>query len=121
MPAAVEEGFGTMIVEMGILAPFLWILWGASLLYFAWKVAGSLRQTRLFPIALSITWYCFILLFLWTWGSLDAYENYTCNIFLWLLIGILFALPEIARTSGPPVALVNGTSSGDRQVVYQQE
>ena len=118
--AAVEEGFGTMIVEMGILAPFLWILWSASLLYFAWKVTRSLRQTRYFPIALAISWYCFVLLFLWTWGSLDAYENYTCNIFLWLLVGVLFALPEIARTSGPPAALANETSSRGQQVVYQQ-
>jgi len=106
---AVEEGFGTMIVEMGILAPFLWILWSSSLLYFAWRVVRSLRQTRLFPIALSITWYCFVLLFLWTWGSLDAYENYTCNIFLWLLVGILFKLPEIAHTSSALPLHVSGT------------
>jgi hypothetical protein len=121
MPTAVEEGFGTMIVEMGILAPFLWILWSASILYFGWKVTRSLRQTRYFPIALAITWYCFVLLFLWTWGSLDAYENYTCNIFLWLLVGVLFALPDIARTSGPPVVLVSESSYPDRQVVHQQQ
>jgi hypothetical protein len=104
--SAVEEGFGTMIVEMGILAPALWILWGGAILYFAWKIVRSLRQTRLFPIALAITWYCFVLLFLWTWGSLDAFENYTCNIFLWLLIGVLFALPEIGRTTTPAVLSV---------------
>ena len=102
----VEEGFGTMIVEMGILAPFLWILWSGSLLYFSWRIVRSLRQTRLFPIALAITWYCFVLLILWTWGSLDAYENYTCNIFLWLLVGVLFRLPDLAAqpffASSPP-------------------
>jgi len=114
MPATVEEGFGTMIIEMGILAPFLWILWSVSLLYFAWKVTRSLRQTRYFPIALAITWYCFVLLFLWTWGSLDAFENYTCNIFLWLLVGVLFALPDIASTSNALALPVDGTSQDGR-------
>lgn len=111
LPSAVEEGFGTMIVEMGILAPFLWVIWGGALLYFAWKVVRSLRQTKLFPIALAIAWYCFILLFLWTWGSLDAFENYTCNIFLWLLVGVLFALPGINHSSMPAVPLPGDNSS----------
>ena len=34
----VEEGYGQIILEMGILAPFLWILWTAVLLYHSWKV-----------------------------------------------------------------------------------
>lgn len=117
MPAPVEEGFGTMIVEMGIVAPFLWVLWGASVLYFAWRVTRSLRETRFFPIALAITWYCFILLFLWTWGSLDAFENYTCNVFLWLLVGVLFALPEINRRSKLAMELSQRQRSQERQVV----
>ncbi|MGB6788450.1 MAG: hypothetical protein WBE20_09975, partial [Candidatus Acidiferrales bacterium] len=58
----VEEGFGEMIVEMGILAPFLWILWTVSLLWACWKVTRSLKGTRLFPIAVAIFWYAFILL-----------------------------------------------------------
>lgn len=112
-PPSVEEGFGTMIVEMGILAPFLWILWSASILYFAWKVARDLRHTQYFPIALAITWYCFVLLFLWTWGSMDAFENYTCNIFLWLLVGVLFALPEIAHKSGGLAVAADVTAAGE--------
>lgn len=107
---AVEEGFGTMIVEMGILAPILWIVWTGALLYYCWKVIRSLRETRFFPIALVIGWYAFMLLYQWTWGSLDAYENYTCNIFLWLLVGVLFGLPEIAHTPTPPILSVSGSS-----------
>ena len=93
---SVEEGYGTLIVEMGIIAPFLWILWTGSLLYSSWGVIRNLRKTRYFPIGLAIGWYCFVLLFLWTYGSLVAYENYVCNIFLWLLVGILFRLPDLA-------------------------
>jgi hypothetical protein len=30
-----------------------------------------------------------------TYGSLVAYQNYVSNAYLWLLVGILFRLPEI--------------------------
>jgi hypothetical protein len=101
----VEEGYGSMILEMGIVAPFLWILWTASLLYYSWKVICCLRETRLFPIALAIGWYAFLLLYPWTYASLAGYENYTCNAFLWLLVGILFRLPDLlVNAPSPPVA-----------------
>jgi hypothetical protein len=48
----VEEGFGSLMLEMGIIAPFLWILWTASLLYYGWAVILRLRQTRFFPLHL---------------------------------------------------------------------
>jgi hypothetical protein len=91
----VEEGYGTLILEMGILAPLLWILWTAFLLYYSWRVIRRLRETRLFPIALAIGWYAFVVLFLWTFASLAGYENYICNAFLWLLVGVLFGLPNL--------------------------
>jgi hypothetical protein len=91
----VEEGYGNMIIEMGILAPFLWILWTAFLLYYSWKIIDRLRATRLFPIALAIGWYAAVVLFLWTFASMAGYENYVCNAFLWLLVGMLFRLPDL--------------------------
>ena len=99
----VEEGFGLLIVEMGILAPFLWIFWSASLMYHSWKVVRGLRETRFFPIAFAILWYSFLLLFLMTYGSLAAYQNYVGNMYLWLLVGILFKLPSILATSPVPL------------------
>jgi len=94
VPAWVEEGYGDLILEMGIIAPFLWILWAAALLYYLWKVVHQLRQTRLFPIAFAIFWYAFCLLFLWTYGGLAPYQDYICSAYLWLLVGILFRLPD---------------------------
>jgi hypothetical protein len=93
---AVEEGFGQMIAEMGILAPILWILWTVSLLIACWRVAVHLKETRFFPIGIAIVWYGVLLLFGLTYLGLDAYQNYVNNAFLWLLIGILFRLPELA-------------------------
>jgi hypothetical protein len=91
----VEEGFGTLIIEMGIIAPFIWILWTWSLLYYSWGITSRLRQTRFFPLAFAIFWFAFLLFYPMTYGGLTAYQNYTNNIYLWLLVGILFRLPEI--------------------------
>jgi len=90
-----EEGYATLIAEMGIIAPFLWIIWTASLLYYGWGVIMRVRQTRFFPIAFAIFWFAFLLLYPMTYGGLPAYQNYINNAYLWLLVGILFRLPEI--------------------------
>jgi hypothetical protein len=95
----VEEGYGVLIVEMGIIAPFLWILWTGALLYYSWKIVRRLRGTRLFPIAIAIFWYALLLLYPMTFGSLSSYQNYICNAYLWLLVGILFRLPELLGQS----------------------
>jgi hypothetical protein len=101
----VEEGYGVLIVEMGIIAPFLWILWTAALVYYSWGVVRRLRQTRFFPIAFAIFWFVFLLLYPMTFGGLSAYQNYVYNVYLWLLVGILFRLPEIqANTPNLPQA-----------------
>lgn len=107
----VEEGYAVMIVEMGILAPFLWLLWTGTLLYFSWKVVRRLRQTRFFPIAFAIWWYAFLLLFPLTYGSLASYQNYISNAYLWLLIGILFRLPDLMATSPTPVIVPSRKSA----------
>jgi hypothetical protein len=101
----VEEGYGQLVVEMGIVAPFLWLLWTGSVMYYSWKVARRLRETRLFPIAIAIVWYAFAVLFLFTYTALDAYQNYVSNVYLWVLLGILFRLPDLL-VNGPAPAVI---------------
>jgi hypothetical protein len=95
----VEEGYGVLIIEMGIIAPFLWILWSAALLYYSWKVVRRLKGTRLLPIAIAIFWYALFLLYPLTYVGLSPYQNYICNAYLWLLVGILFRLPALLENS----------------------
>src|ERR1700722_6301927 len=95
----VEEGFGSLIIEMGIIAPFLWILWTAALLYYSWGVVWPLRQQRFFPIALAIFWFAFLLLYPMTYSGLPSYQNYIDNVYFWLLVGMLFRLPEIQAST----------------------
>lgn len=93
----VENGWGTLILEMGILGPILWIAWTSSLLYFSWKVVRQLRETPYFPVALAIFWYAFLLLVPFSYNGMAPYQNYVMNAYLWLLIGVLFRLPHLAR------------------------
>jgi hypothetical protein len=95
----VEEGFGVLIVELGIVAPFLWLLWTGALLYFCWKIMWSLRGARFFPLAFAIFWYALLLLILLTWSGFSTYQDYINNAYLWLLIGILFRLPDLLSTA----------------------
>ena len=109
----VEEVYGQLIIEMGIVAPFLWILWSGALLYYMWRVLLGLRQTRFFPFAFAIFWYAFLLLFPFTYQGLAPYQNYVDNAYFWLLTGIMFALPEILATA--PVAPELGHSVPERR------
>jgi hypothetical protein len=106
----VEEGYGQLIIEMGIIAPFLWLLWTGALLYYSWGVVRKLRQTRFFPIGFAIFWYAFLLLYPFTFGGLAPYQNFVCNAYLWLMVGVLFRLPEILNASPAPAIVPSGRS-----------
>lgn len=93
----VENGWGTLILEMGILGPILWIIWTFWLLWFAWKTVRRLRESVYFPLALSIFWYAFILLVPISYNGMAPYQNYVMNAYLWLLLGVLFRLPDLLR------------------------
>ncbi len=99
-----ESGWGQLILEMGIFAPVLWMFWSGALLYCSWKITRRLRQTAFFPIAFSIIWFEFLLLGPMTFGGTSGYQNYVNNVFLWLLVGILFRLPKIAAAPEVPSA-----------------
>ena len=95
----VEEGFGVLIVELGVIAPFLWLFWSGALVYYCWKIVRSLRGSRFFPVALAITWYALLLLIFFTWTGLSMYQNYIDNAYLWILVGVLFRLPDLLQNT----------------------
>jgi len=117
----VEEGYGVLIVEMGILAPLLWILWTAALLYYSWKVVRPLRGTRLFPVALAIFWYVFLMLFPFTFGGLSSYQNYLNNAYLWLLVGMLYRLPDLLASGAAPLAAAPKRPVPGAEIAFRNE
>jgi hypothetical protein len=98
-----ESGWGELMLEMGILAPLLWVVWASTLVWCSSRVVRSLRQTAFFPLGFAILWFAFTLLIPMTFGGTSAYQNYVNNAFLWLLVGILFRLPELAALAEEPV------------------
>jgi hypothetical protein len=91
----VESGYGTLVLENGILGLVLWVAWTIVFIFAALKVVLALKGKPTFPIALAIFWFTFIFLFPGSWGSLVAYQNFVSNAYFWFLAGILFRLPTL--------------------------
>ncbi len=98
---AVESGYGGLIIEFGILGPILWFAWVLALLWSGWRIVKHLRQTVYFPIAFAIWWYALVMLIMLMYFGMATYDNFVNNAFLWLLVGVLFRLPDLARMPQP--------------------
>jgi hypothetical protein len=95
----VESGFGTLVVEMGIMGLVLWIVMGVAILFSSWRVVTKLKGSPWFPLAFVTFWYAFLLLFPMTYGGMAAYEDFLLNAYFWLLLGLLFRLPTLALSA----------------------
>jgi hypothetical protein len=106
----VESGYGGMVIELGILGLILWLVWTLTFVYSALRTVLSVKGTSTFPVAISIFWFGFLLLFPMTFAGLAAYQNFVLNAYFWLLTGILFSLPKLNQQS----AIQSGTVVGQR-------
>jgi hypothetical protein len=97
----VESGYGSLLVEMGVWGPLLWIVWVAVLLWQGWKVVRKLRETVYFPLAFAIWWYAVVGLVLLMYFGMQFYQNFVNNAYLWLLVGVLYRLPTLAQMPQP--------------------
>jgi hypothetical protein len=95
LPMGPESGYGTLILEFGIIGPVLWTAWTVSLLIAAWKIVRKLKGTRLFPIGFAIFWFAFMMLGPFVFYGLNGYQNYMTCAYLWLTVGMLFRLPGL--------------------------
>ena len=102
----VESGFGTLIVEMGVIGLTLWLVMAFAILFACWRIVKKLRGSPLFPIGFIIFWYAMVLLLPATFAGIQPYEDYLLNAYLWLLLGILFRLPSVHMTLAAPAGPV---------------
>jgi hypothetical protein len=98
MGIGVENGYGVLVIEMGIVGLALWIIMSSAIVFTAWKVVRKLKGSPWFPLGFMIFWYAFLLLFPLTFIGIAPYQDFVLNAFLWLLIGILFRLPTMTLT-----------------------
>ena len=93
---SVENGYGQLVIEMGIVGLFLWITLGISISISAWKIVKRLRGSPWFPIAFVIFWFVFILFFPMGYNTISFYKDFLVNAYFWVLVGVLYRLPSLA-------------------------
>jgi hypothetical protein len=98
MRIGVENGYGQIILELGILGLILWIALASAICLATWRVVKYLKGSPYFPIAFAIFWYVFVLAFPMSFYGFIAYQDFVMNAYFWLLLGILFRLRMVART-----------------------
>jgi hypothetical protein len=95
----VESGFGSLVLEMGIVGLGLWLVMSAAVLISAWRVVRKLKGSPWFPLAFMIFFYAFLLFLPFTFQGMQAYQDFVLNAYVWLLLGILFRLPKLAAAA----------------------
>ena len=96
---SVENGYGQLVIEMGIVGLLLWIVLGASISMSAWKIVKRLRGSPWFPMAFVIFWLAFMVFFPIGYNSLAFYQDFLVNAYLWLLLGMLYKFPKLALSA----------------------
>ncbi len=97
MGIGVENGWGQLILELGILGLVLWIILGVAIAVAAWNVTRSLRGTPWFPLSFAIFLYAALLMLPMTYVAFITYQDFINNAYLWLLLGILFRLRTLPK------------------------
>jgi hypothetical protein len=97
--APVESGYGTLVLEMGIVGLLLWIIMSVAVVLSGWKVVKRLRGSPFFPLSFMVCLYSFVLLVPMTFAGMQPYQDFIMNAYLWLLLGVLFRLPKFALDS----------------------
>src|SRR5215813_4231198 len=112
----VESGFGAIVVEMGIVGLALWLVMTAAILFSAWRVVKRLRGSTWFPLGFVIFFYAAFLLIPQMIGGIQAYEDFVLNAYLWLLLGVLFRLPQLKAAAEVKAAEQSLTAQPPRWV-----
>jgi hypothetical protein len=98
MNIGVENGYGQLVIELGIVGLLLWILLAYAFTRSAWRAAKKLRGTVWFPIGFAIFWYIFLLVFPISFYGFNAYQDFVMNAYFWFVLGILLRISEFPRS-----------------------
>jgi len=94
MNIGVENGYGQLVIELGVVGLLLWIFLAYVITRSAWRAAKNLKGTVWFPIGFAIFWYTFLLVFPMSFYGFVAYQDFVMNAYFWLMLGILFRVSE---------------------------
>jgi O-antigen ligase len=112
MYIGVVNGYGDIVIEMGIVGLALWLVMSLAVIFTCWRVVRKLKGSPWFPLGFVIFWFAFLLLFPFTFNGLQPYQNFVLNAYLWLLVGILFRLPGLEFSDQNTSAAAAATPRG---------
>src|SRR5260370_4992686 len=92
LPIGVENGFGTLIIEFGILGLALWLAWTAALLLAQWRVVWKIKGTPHFPIAFLIFLFSFLFLLPFSYMGVPPFHKFFFHTIPLLFARHLFCL-----------------------------
>ena len=92
-----ENGYGQLVIELGIVGLLLWIALAYAVTRSAWQAAKKLKGTEWFPIGFAIFWFTFLLVFPMSYYGFVTYQDFVLNSYFWLMLGILFRLSEFPK------------------------
>lgn len=99
MNIGVENGYGQIILELGIPGLLLWILLAFAITRSAWRVVKGLKGTPWFAIGFAIFWYVWLMVFPMSFYGMTIYQDFVMNAYFWLALGILFRLATFPRNN----------------------
>jgi hypothetical protein len=102
MNIGVENGYGQLVIELGIVGLLLWILLACAITRSAWQATKNLKGTVWFPIGFGIFLFVFLLVVPMSFYGFIAYQDFVMNAYFWLMLGILFRISEFPKN--PPIA-----------------
>src|SRR5260370_29229082 len=76
LPIGVENGFGTLIIEFGILGLALWLAWTATLLLAEWRAVGQLKGTPHFPLSFFLFLFFFFFFLPFTFNGIPPLPKF---------------------------------------------
>jgi hypothetical protein len=106
MNIGVENGYGQLVIELGLGGLLLWILLACAITLSAWQAAKKLKGTVWFPIGFAIFFFVSLLVFPMSFYGFIAYQDFVMNAYFWLMMGILFRVSEFPRNL--PIAQSTG-------------
>ncbi|HVE77043.1 MAG TPA: O-antigen ligase family protein [Actinomycetota bacterium] len=93
----VEGGYGSIAIELGAVGLILWVAWSLLWVIRQWRCIQAVKGTALAGAGVALFIWILFFLFLGIFGGLASFQNYFPNAYFWLLSGILFSLPAIAK------------------------
>jgi hypothetical protein len=107
----VENGYGQILLEIGLPGFIIWLIFSSAVVLASWSVVKRLRNTPLLSLGFAIMWYAIVVMFPLTYVGLSTYQDYIVTAFLWMLIGVLFRLPQLLIPSAQSWVATQKSSS----------